>query len=390
LSEHFDVIVIGGGPAGIMSALAAAAEGSRVLILEAKDRIGGKIMVSGNGRCNFSNTAISAGAPDFLSQYHNAEFAASILLRCDSSWLRDLFEHWGMAVVDQDGWLFPATRYAGSVLEVLLRELKRSSVVIKTQCVAADLSCCQDSKIILACGFNECSSSILGNIIDVDAQLPYTEFRPILHPLNTEKSLLEGLDGLRAVCRLNLLRDGKLLFSEIGELMFRNYGISGIVTFNASRYSEKGDIVSLDLTTTWNGLNLTDICERYASQPCNTLFDGLLRRPLGLAILRKAKVAGERSITSLTDSEIKRLESICTDFQLEVQGSDLGNLQPQAQRGGLSFEALDPESLQLKMAPNVYAAGEIIDVDGPCGGYNLHWAWASGWAAGLAAAKSKS
>ena len=436
----YDVAVIGAGPAGIMAALAAASLGARVLLLESQKRLGGNIMVSGNGRCNLSNSQINAQSSDYTRRYRNGRFAHEILQSYDSAWLQKLFASWGLAFSDQDGWLFPVTRYAGSVLETLTRELERSKVTVRTACPVQTLRKTAEGfeivsmalpapgqqipapgqqspapghagqsqffsrTVVLAC-------NVRGMPIDTLTQLTgiYQPLQPVLCPLHLTgpgqaKTELKALDGLRVNCRLRLLRQEALIHSEFGEVLFRGYGLSGIVTFNASRYAQAGDEVSLDFRSAWteedNGVwggaerspeiaeSLLNVRSRYPQQSSDTLFDGRLRRALGKLILLRAGIEAERKIADISDAELQSLVRLCADFRWRLSGSPFHRQQAQVQRGGVPVGGLQAKTLESRQTAGLFAAGELVDVDGPCGGYNLHWAWASGWAAGLAASQA--
>jgi predicted Rossmann fold flavoprotein len=385
-----------------MAAIAAARVGASVLIVEKENRVGKKILATGNGRCNLSNTAIRG--EDAPIRYNQPAFVASVLKRYDCDAIRSLFEELGLlTTVDEGGWVFPRTRSANSVLAVLLNEAKRQKVGIQTGwealraratkegngfLVGAEGKSVSAGALVMACGARTAAT--------LCADIPSVCPASILGPLRTESGPLKGLDGIRVRCLIRLLDAGVLVAQERGEVLFRRYGVSGIAVFNLSRFAMPGQELSVDffpeyakaefrslLTERWYGW----LCGRPRRRPsvlAGEFLDGLLHTRLAQAVLcrAEARVADEVGKSLLDD-----LAGVMKDYRLVItDGPDVA--QAQVTRGGFALSGFDPMTLQSLVWPRLFAAGECLDVDGPCGGFNLHWAWASGLVAGQQAGKS--
>lgn len=447
----FTVAIVGGGASGIAAAcaIAAGAQGLaipvRVVVIEKGRKIGSSILRSGNGRCNFSHTNIQPSAfnqPAFVgeafaaleeafasyggtsavvhkelsSPFHAvsaqdstfALYAPAARSNAVLRWFYELGLVWQEAP-HTDGLLYPFSNKATSVLEVLQAELDRYEV---------ERSC--DVEVLLVEKENDRFSLQLQDAFEstrsarfiVDAvvfatggggiepicssrcfdEMAFVPTRSVLGPLRTDTRFLEGLDGIRAHVRLSC---SDRSFSEEGEVLFRAYGISGIVVFNASRFVEAGDVVALDLAPE---LSLSDLNEMlvarmrsYESRTRDTatyeeLLRGFFLPELAEALLSYSDfVAGDLDIAparAVEEQGIAHIAACIKDFELVVTGR--GDVkQSQVHQGGLRLDEVDPKTMEAVRVPKLYVTGEALDVDGPCGGYNLHWAWASGLLAGL-------
>jgi predicted Rossmann fold flavoprotein len=391
MSTHStDVLIIGGGAAGLMAALAATRSGVSVTIAEKEGRIGKKILTTGNGRCNLSNRAIRGA--NGAASYNHPAFVASILSRYDCDAVCAVFEKLGLLTVsDGQGWVFPRTRSAHSVLDVLRNQTDAQGVEQHTTSTIEHLSLTEEGlflattadkdflsrTLVLACGV----APILKSVKSHRMVTPL----PILGPLKTEQAPLKGLDGVRVSGLVSLLDEGKLIAQESGEILFRNYGISGIAVFNLSRLAHSGQEVTLDFFPEFSNRELESLLRLRHHQHHNSsaaeLFDGLLHTRLAHAVLRHLKVAPLDSANTLAWDE---LAHGMKDYRLRITDGP-AKTQAQVTRGGLAVEEFDSTTLQSLQYPRLFAAGECLDVDGPCGGFNLHWAWASGLCAGQSA-----
>ena len=374
--EKLRIVVIGGGAGGLCAALEAARAGARVTVVEMANRVGKKLLRTGNGRCNLSNENV---AP---SGYNRGEFAASVLRAYPCAAIRSYFGELGLlTVADGEGRIYPRSDTANSVLDVLrlgcarygVRELcstevtlilprEDGSFLLRTR----DGSALDADRIVVATGGGTSLLKSLGH--------PMAPFSPVLCPLKTEVAPIRGLSGLRIRCRVTLLRHDEPVASEDGEVLFRDYGVSGIVILNMSRYAREGDTLSLQLLP---GQSAEDIEKMLSVRPFGgaELLTGIFHRRVGEAVLR---LAGS--------SEPRAVARVIGDLRLMVLGpADVQNAQ--VTRGGASVEQFDPVTMESRLIPGLYAIGEALDVDGRCGGYNLHWAFASGITAGKEAAK---
>ena len=202
-------------------------------------------------------------------------------------------------------------------------------------------------------------------------------FSPVLCPLKTDTESIRGLTGLRCACRAELIRRGKSVYTEEGEILFRDFGVSGILALNLSRHALPGDTLSLDLLPE---LSLEALTAKLSAQKAlrrtdADLFTGIFHRRLGETVARRAK-----------SGEISELARIIKNYRLSVLGP--GDTQhAQVTRGGADVSEFDSETMESRRVPGLYAVGEALDIDGACGGYNLHWAFASGLRAGRSAAR---
>ena len=369
-----DVCVIGGGASGLVAGIVAAEAGARTVVLERDLECGRTILATGNGRCNFANAILEP------SLYHGSEFVAAV---CGNDWLEDVlkfFEDCGLAWSEEEGRLYPLSRQAASVRNVLLERARRAGVVLAPAREVTRLDARADSVSVIwrdrfdAEGMHEIVSehvilSIGGHGAEVAGLegLSMHDPSPVLCPIacDDREELLEALDGRRVQCTATLLRGNRRMVTETGEILFRTYGLSGIAAFNLSRHARPGDTLSLDL--------LPSIDEARARVLAEHTLDGLLDPVIAEMLRVRASLAREAV-------------SIAKHFELNVTGI----AQPekaQVTRGGLVTDGFDAATLAAVRLPWLHVCGEALDVDGPCGGYNLAWAWKSGMVAGAAAAK---
>jgi predicted Rossmann fold flavoprotein len=393
-----DVLIIGGGAAGLVAAASAVRAGASVCLVERAERVGKKILATGNGRCNLSNASIEGA--DASAHYNQPAFVAPTLARYGCEAIRVVFEEFGLLTIcDERGWVFPRTRSANSVLDVLRGELERQGVVVRAGCgvdritAAGHGFCAEVGKeqlasraLVLACGVAPLCGAT-GLLRDIEPQRMVAP-TPVLGPLKTDAAPLKGLDGVRADCLLRLLDNGDLIAEENGEVLFRRFGISGIAAFNLSRFARAGHEVSLDLFPEYAESELHSLlAARARLHPHDfgpSFFDGLLHTRLAQALFRRL---GTSEAIRPNDKMFSKLANMMKDYRLEVlAGPD--ETQAQVTRGGLAVDGFDPSTLQSRSQPRLFAAGECLDIDGPCGGFNLHWAWASGFAAGQNAAET--
>lgn len=411
----------------------------RMVILEAGKRIGTSIMRSGNGRCNFSNSSLE------VTRYHHAPFVEKVFSALDEnssipsvlSWFEQLGLVWEEAP-GTEGLLYPFSKKANSVLDVLRKALDAYGVEICEMSEVLTISPCDHSasslsmdkaetseqheaafssqetggfvvrgktckgeneyqsfeiaarKVVLASG-GATSQNILPS-----RQISYCSPKPILGPVQA-KSLshadLSALDGIRVQSNVKLYRslsDAKAkeraIFEEEGEVLFRSYGLSGIVIFNASRYAEAGDVLLLDLMPHFTAEVLREMFLKRLEQQRNAVarlfFVGFVVDPLAEALLQAAGIEGDKELLS---SDIDHLVAVCKTFPFEMQGI-ADERTCQVRRGGVQPEEVDFFTLEVSSCPGLFVLGEALDVDGPCGGYNLHWAWTTGLLAGSALA----
>lgn len=390
------VVIIGGGASGLAAAIAAARLGAPVTILEADARVGRKILASGNGRCNLTNLSVT------LDAYNHADFVEPALARYPYEAIRDLFASMGLLTsADAEGRVYPITNTAGSVLDVLRLECDRLGVEVRCGFEVVRISVdspssefevfAQDGGMIRA---QVVVVTTGGGALLADVGHEILPSVPVLGPIRTDTAPIRGLSGVRVRCAATLLTGanedsaaGDALATETGELLFRDYGVSGIMIFDLSRYLVPGCVVSLDffpdLTQADLQAMISQRCADLSWRTAQTFFVGMLHDRVARAILRAAHISPDSRIEGLPQA---RLATLLKDFRLDVIG--MGDAaQAQVTRGGASVDQFDPTSMASMRVAGLFAAGEVLDVDGRSGGFNLHWAWASGIVAGEAAAE---
>lgn len=365
-----------------MAAAISAAEAdasNTVTIFEASDRIGRSILASGNGRCNFSNSTISASA------YHNASFVSKTFESLPSQKVLETFSRWGMIWREEnEGRLYPASNRATTVLDLL--RLRLEEVGVTVHCDTEVLSITPAGSKILVRTKSDLLQSFNQVILatgrlSTQSLLPptyrYINTEPLLGPLKTETACIKGLDNIRVRCRVS---GG--LHCEEGELLFRKYGVSGIVIFNISRHITKGDHIFINFMPQYETSELETLLESllalYPERTALQHFIGMLNKKVAETILKRANIIPDKT---LSRKQLPELIQMLTSFSLKVEG--IADFQQcQVTRGGFELKHVDPQTMQSIHDEGIYFAGEALDVDGPCGGYNLHWAWASGIMAG--------
>ncbi len=408
--EH--IAVIGGGAAGLAAAVTAAerlrAEGAAkrvgVTVYDASDRVGRSILATGNGRCNFSNARLGRmGAQE--AGYHNAPFVQAafdaLADRSDRAFslqfgnpVLAFFASHGLAWREEaEGRLYPLANKASVVLDVLRSSAKVAGVEERCGCAIERIRFprrpgdtfmlrtaderFEARAVIIACG-----GSIMPDLLaDAAPALVFRKQEPVLGPLATVEKAPAALDNIRVKCAVALERGGSELACEEGELLFRRYGVSGIAVFNLSRLAREGDRLLVDFAPHVDdaegflAVRQSMLEAVYGSQITPTaLLRGLLLPQVGHAVCDAAQVKEHHA---LSPEGRRRIAAVLRAFPLTVRGiGDAG--QCQVTRGGLDVGAVDGRTLELQNHPGAFAAGEALDVDAPCGGYNLHWAWASG------------
>lgn len=400
-----EIVIIGGGASGLAAACGAAERVQnapvRVTLLESASRMGRKILASGNGRCNLMNMG-----PDCF--FGDADFASAVIAHCPREKVLAFFERTGLMVnpqPEEDGRMYPATNQAASVLDALRSYADRLGVQMccdekatqiipqkRGYLVETETGSYRADQVILCCG------SPAGGKLGTDSYHLLTDLghtlipvRPALSPLLCDMKGLGALKGLRTPAILTLSRQGKPLESAEGEILFSENGVSGVCAMQLSRTARPGDELHIDfaplmalvprthshvLSPDMPGQNKDRILQCLKARahilPRESLFTGLLPRVLSQVIEKNA-----HSLPALAQK--------LADFNLAVQGVK-GLDSAQVAHGGIATREFDPETLQSTLHPGLYAAGEVLHVDGECGGFNLLFAWSSGLSAGQSAA----
>lgn len=389
-----NVVVIGGGASGLMSAIWAARCGANVTILEHNEKPGKKILATGNGRCNLTNRLQDSS----FYRCSEKEFPWKIIQQFPAKETMDFFFQLGIFFKEKNGWMYPYTEQAASVTEVLELEARHLRIKIKTKeevtsiqktaegfCVLTSTWHYDCEKVILACGSP--ASSVEGSSdtgIRLARELGHTVIDPLpaLCSLKGKGNYFGKWAGSRMDAIVKLYINDDLFMEERGEILLTDYGISGICVFQISRYAvravKEGKQVSchLDFMPDFSEKQLLALLsERRTRCPYKSTAELLIGlAPKKMIPLFVPKKADDTII-------VKQLK----DWLLPIKDA-YSIKQAQVCSGGVSTRELT-EHLESRLHPGLYFAGELIDVDGPCGGYNLQWAWSSGAVAGRSAAK---
>ncbi len=407
------VAVVGGGAAGMMAAVQAAYAGARVTVYERNDRVGKKILSTGNGKCNFSNEDMraacyygsGAGYVDgFYKQFGVAE-------------TKTFFRELGMRIKDRNGYLYPASEQAATVLDVLRYEMERLGIEICAGCrvtgidgpgnpgcrltleteTAAYKKRTYDA-VILACGGRAVpKTGSDGTGLAMAKRLGHriVPTVPALTALRCGETFWKQVAGVRCEARLMLYIDGNGVSSVQGELQLTDYGISGIPVFQFSRIAayalQEGRTVTvkIDLMPDPGAADTQEAFwaqrwERQKGQSMEQFVTGTVNKKVGLLLLKLAGIRETETVCEIEGARRRKLEQLFHVFEVTVKGTNSFE-QAQVCAGGVDFAEVT-DRLESVRRPGLFFAGEMLDIDGICGGYNLQWAWSSGAVAGRAAA----
>lgn len=394
-----NVIVIGGGAAGMTAALTAAEQGHTVTLLERQARVGRKLLSTGNGRCNLTNIHASP------AHYHGGEgFCDHALSVFGPDAALAWFGSLGLMTVTEDsGRVYPLSNMAGSVLDVLRYALERPGIQVITGQTVTDIqekggaftvkteeSTYTSQRLILAAG--GAAGSKLGGVMDgyrLAKALGHhrTALYPSLVQVKTDPTYPRALKGIKAECGVSVLRRDTVLACNRGEVLFTEYGVSGPAVFDISRAVAAGGdgltcVLDLVPDADHDALHLWLASRRsaMAGHSASALLTGSVHSRLGQMVMKAAGFTNQ-SAETLTDDDLAAVAQCLRRFTLPITGV-CGFDQAQVTAGGLVTDEFDPRTLQSRIVPGFYACGEVLDVDGDCGGYNLQWAWASGHLAG--------
>ena len=405
------VAVIGGGAAGMMAAITAAREGVKVTILEHKDRIGKKILSTGNGRCNFTNTYQTPAC----YRSDNRDFAWNIIQKFNVEKTISFFKELGIYPKDRNGYLYPYSDQAAAILEVLQIEIAKLDICVMTEInvldiqpvkrgihVTTDKKTITVDSVILACGSKAAPvtgsdgsgyqlAKLLGHRI--------VPVLPALVQLRCAEKFYKSISGVRVQGTVEIYADDISLASDTGEIQLTNYGISGIPVFQVSRYAAKAIYQKQSVTAVLNFMPdmnkdefLSFLQERITLCPHKTLdefFTGIFPKKLCELWIRLSRLPKEMRVSDLSGEQLEKLVLLIQHLRTHITETNAFE-QAQICCGGVDTTEINPDTLESNYVPGIYFAGELLDVDGICGGYNLQWAWSSGFVAGKEAAGNAS
>lgn len=405
------IAVIGGGASGMMAAISAVQHGGEVTIYEGKERLGKKILATGNGKCNYTNLV----QEDSCYRGTHPEFSKNVRAQFDEKKTLDFFERIGVLPKIKNGYVYPNSEQAASVADALAMEIRALRIKV-IQEEAEQIKKQNDRFIVYSKSAREtydCVILCMGSCAGMKDETKFSGYRiakslghtietviPALVQLRCQEKWFKTISGVRCEGRLSVYADGKRIAEEKGELLFADYGLSGIPTFQISRYAGRAldncrtVECSVDFFDSMTVEQLTEyILNRLNhgnSRSAEEILIGLLNHKLNYVILKECGINPTESAAKEFSSKktVERLARKYKNFTCKVTAlNPFANAQVCA--GGVNTEELDEQTLESKLHKGLFFAGELIDVDGACGGYNLQWAWSSGYVAGLHAAEKE-
>ncbi len=405
-----DICIIGGGASGMMAAIAAARCGARVMILEQLNRVGKKLLATGNGRCNLTNVDIN------INRYHSThpEFVEKALSQFGYDETVAFFEELGISHKVEDlGKVFPYSDQASSVLDVLRWEMESLGIEEKVDCEVISIipskraftialknseQLSADAVILATGGKASPNLGSTGSGYTFARKLGHsiTATFPSLVQLNLNAPFLRALKGIKFIGSAAIYDGKELLRSDEGEILFTDYGISGPPIFQLSRsagellINSKKPRLEVDMFPDIEEHKLKeDLGIRFGYRPSKSVefsLVGMLNKRLIPTVLREAGITDlSRPCSSISQSERAKLAAIMKSWSFQVTGTQSWG-QAQATAGGVDVKDINPETMESRLVSGLYLCGELLDVDGDCGGFNLQWAWSSGYCAGINAA----
>ena len=392
-----DCIILGGGAAGLTAAAALGESGLRVTVVERLDRVGKKLLSTGNGRCNLSNEDMR---PTLYGD--SAAFVAQVYAKTTPEDVRGFLSRLGLMTAAEDGRIYPRSMQAAAVLDVLRMACERENVHLITGQRAVSIARSRRGgwsvqlesgeglfAPALLCAMGGSAAPTMGT--DGDGVRLMTALGhsatpcvPALVQLRSDHPALRALKGIRVQAALTLDIDGAPAAQETGELLFCDYGLSGVCVFQLSRVASRALAQKQRVTVMVNLLpEVADLPAWLRARigmrpklPASSLFTGVFHRLLAQALLREAQIAPDTPAGALHRREIDALARAIAALTFSITGTQ-GFAQAQVTSGGIRLDEIDPGTMASRLFDGLYLAGEVVDVDGPCGGYNLHFALAS-------------
>lgn len=394
--------VIGGGASGLMCACIAKKRNpdKKIVVIEKDNRVGKKILVSGNSRCNLSNINTS------VDNLHSDSFKGFdfLLKNYPPSKIISYFESIGlMTITDEEGRVYPLSKQSTAVLSVLRNELKRRSVdeICDTEVTGISKSKdfyeikCKDkiitaNKIVIATGGkNNYAQKVAGDAYAVSKSLGHkvSPLSPSLSPVKVKNPYIKSLKGIRAMGKVTAVVNNKKMKSEYGEIQFSNDALSGICVFNISgiiNCSKNAQII-VQLLPHFSFEEIKEMLhkriELTKNESVQELFTGLFHKNIAIAILKESKICTSLTADKLTSAQINLLCSTINSWKFQcIADNDFSKAQ--VTRGGINCSQINCQTFESKLCKDVYLCGEVLDVDGDCGGFNLQFAFSSGMCVG--------
>lgn len=399
------IIVVGGGAAGMMAAIVAKRKGAIVTLLERNDRVGKKLLTTGNGRCNYTNLNLN------MDNYHgiNSSFSEFGLTEFNQNDTIDFFEKLGISPANEDnGKVFPLSFQASSILDVLRYELEYQGVELITNAYVVDISkkdkfivklkdgkVFTSDKVIMATGGMAMpASGSDGNGYSILKKLGHTttDIFPGLVQLKLEGNIFKQINGVKFIGTAGIYHKDNLIAKDRGDILFTDYGISGPPILQISRkaieYTNNGKDVELKVSIidTMTSKDLYEyLIKRFTNLWMKDLEEsliGLINKRLILPVIKQLDLDKSQNVANISNDDILRLADLLTSWSFKVTGNR-GWGQAQITAGGINTNEINSKTMESKLIKGLYIVGELIDIDGDCGGFNLQWAWSSGYIAGI-------
>lgn len=402
-----EIAVIGGGASGLMAAITAKKSGKEVVILERKDRILKKVLITGNGRCNITN--VNANISNYFGK--NISSVENILNKFTPQDTMDFFYGLGIVCNEENrGKVYPLSGQASSVVDALRFEAEKLGIKIETEfyvrkiekdgfkfkIYSEERKKIEAGRVIIAAGgqsYPELGSNGSGFELAKELGHSVTKLSPSIVQLKTEKNQVKGLQGIKTDVAVTAYGDNKKICTYDGELLFTDYGISGNVVFNISFVMPlyKDVEFEIDFMEKFDYNELYEMLKErkkiMSHLTMENYFNGMINKKLGQFL---SKVSGieklSKPVKDLSDSDIRKLCTVLKKYRVKILETT-GFKNAQVTAGGVSLDEVNTETLESKIVKGLYFSGEVLDVYGECGGFNLQWAWASGHIAGENAAK---
>ena len=397
--------IIGGGASGMAAALTAAENKNvQVVVFERQARLGRKLQATGNGRCNLTNLHGE------LCHYHGDDpaFAWPALKEFDTEQTLAWFRGMGLfTVAEPSGRVYPYSDHANSVVDVLRFALEKENIRLELGFEVTRLRRVENGffvesrensvfcdRVIVACGGlagTKLGGSMSGYQLLRSMGHKVTKLRPTLVQVKCGWNGVTALKGVRANCAVQVIHNGSVYAQSVGELQFTEYGLSGPVIFEVSRDVCRGAgewscVLDFMPDTSVEELNGELIRRKDTQLSCDELLTGIVHNRLGRVLTKMAGISAGGKVADLTQPQIEAVCRAVKAFEVALR-EPMGMDSAQVTAGGVVTAEFDPATMESRLVSGLYACGEVLDIDGDCGGYNLQWAWSSGYCAGKAAGK---
>ena len=389
-----DIIIIGAGASGIVTAINAKNKNNRVRLLEKNDRIGKKLLATGNGRCNYTNMNLSE------KNYSSPDFVKRTLEDFSNEDLINYFRILGLESTLDGNRVYPISLKANSVLNILIYWLEKKGIEVKTKSQVKEIKKTKKGyevitneetlradivvaafggKAMPASGSDGVSFEILKKM-----GIRVTDLKPALTQLKLDSKYLKHLSGTKVIGRARLLRGEKVIDEREGEILFTNYGISGPPILDISVNTKEGDVIEVPLINNLKKDSLDMVYNRYYMFPDFSLEEflmGLVDKKFIHYIVDSLDMDKNTAMNMISMGDFEKIIGLLLKSRFKVTGNT-GFKNAQVTRGGVSLDEVSPENYEAKKYKDLYIIGEALDIDGDCGGYNLHFAFGCGYRLG--------